>query len=106
MIRLWVDDLRPMPKNFDKHARTAGEAIAELSTGHVTEISLDHDLGPEDAGTGYDVAAWIEREVALSEFVPPRWGVHSSNPVGFARIERALVSAWQIHIAREKECIE
>ncbi|HHQ4547340.1 MULTISPECIES: cyclic-phosphate processing receiver domain-containing protein [Aeromonas] len=33
--------------------------IAWLETETVTEISLDHDLGDDDRGTGYDVILWI-----------------------------------------------
>jgi len=35
------------------------EAIALLETGQVRELSLDHDLGDDTRGTGYDVVLWV-----------------------------------------------
>ena len=55
------------------------EAIALLESGQVEEISLDHDLGDDEHGTGYDVVLWIEEAVALRGFKPPRMFVHSAN---------------------------
>ena len=55
------------------------EAIELLKTGEVTEISLDHDLGDDVRGTGYDVVLWIEEAVACRFFVPPSIKVHSAN---------------------------
>jgi len=55
------------------------EAIALLESGAVEELSLDHDLGDDERGTGYDVVLWIEEAVALRGFKPPRIFVHSAN---------------------------
>jgi len=55
------------------------EAIALLESGAVEELSLDHDLGDDERGTGYDVVLWIEEAVALRGFKPPRISVHSAN---------------------------
>ncbi len=55
------------------------EAITLLESGSVVEISLDHDLGDDERGTGYDVVLWIEEAVALRGFKPPRISVHSAN---------------------------
>ncbi|MEG0002755.1 cyclic-phosphate processing receiver domain-containing protein [Comamonas sp.] len=41
------------------------EEIRLLETGAVNEIRLDHDLGNESRGTGYDMILWIEEAVAL-----------------------------------------
>ena len=48
------------------------EAIKLLKTGQVEEISLDHDLGDAERGTGYDVVLWIEDVVATEGFTPPK----------------------------------
>lgn len=64
------------------------EAIAILKTGVVTHISLDHDLGDDVRGTGYDVILWIEEAVVTSNFVPPVILVHSAN--ASARIKMIL----------------
>ncbi len=55
------------------------EAIALLESGAVEELSLDHDLGDDERGTGYDVVLWNEEAVALRGFKPPRISVHSAN---------------------------
>ena len=55
------------------------EAIALLESGAVEELSLDHDLGDDERGTGYDVVLWIEEAVALRGFKSPRIAVHSAN---------------------------
>lgn len=55
------------------------EAIALLETGNVSHISLDHDLGDDDHGTGYDVVLWIEEAVMTRGFTPPQMSVHSAN---------------------------
>jgi hypothetical protein len=91
-IHLWLDDERPAPAGW-QHVRTAAEAIAALRAGGVVEISLDHDLGEDSAGTGYDVACAIEREAAEGGLAGLRWRIHSANPVGRAKMEAALRSA-------------
>ncbi|WP_439037769.1 cyclic-phosphate processing receiver domain-containing protein [Agarivorans sp. QJM3NY_25] len=40
-----------------------------LKTGEVTEISLDHDLGNDDHGTGYDVVLWIEEQTLKTSII-------------------------------------
>jgi hypothetical protein len=91
-IRVWLDDVRPAPEGWVR-AYTAGEAIALLEAGYVVEISLDHDLGDQaTCGTGYDVATWIEEQVALHAFEPPAIGIHSANVVGCERMQRAIES--------------
>jgi len=92
-MRLYLDDVRPTPEGFDLRAYTAQEAIAYLKAGTVTFISFDHDLGPPEAGTGYDVACWIELAAVGEDIVVPTWDVHSDNPVGRMNIIRAMQSA-------------
>ena len=53
--------------------------MALLETGEVEELSLDHDLGDDERGTGYDVVLWIEEAVALRGFSPPKIAIHSAN---------------------------
>ncbi len=77
-MRVYLDDERATP---DGWVRTfwPDEVIALLETGQVLELSLDHDLGDDERGTGYDVVLWIEEAVALNGFVPPKIAVHSAN---------------------------
>lgn len=63
-----------------------------LETGKVTHLSLDHDLGDDERGTGYDVIVWIEEAVATRGFVPPKLSVHSANSAARARMEAGIRS--------------
>jgi len=92
-MKVWLDDERTMPSDFDCHAKTAGEAIALLGRGTVTLISLDHDLGDEQNGTGYDVACFIEQAAYSGQLAPIKVKIHSANPVGRARMEQAISRA-------------
>jgi hypothetical protein len=59
-MKVWLDDLRPMPAGFDD---------------------------PEN-GTGYEVAKWIEEHAFRwsqgepGGLPPLEWRIHSRNPVG------------------------
>ena len=77
-MRVYLDDERVTSEGW---TRTYGpdEVIALLKTGAVREFSLDHDLGDDERGSGYDVVLWIEQAVALEGFVPPKIAVHSAN---------------------------
>ncbi|MBF4333332.1 hypothetical protein EAY29_24230, partial [Vibrio anguillarum] len=59
-------------------------------SGNVTEISLDHDLGDDDHGTGYDVVLWIEEAVITRGFVPPIMKVHSANSSARMKMELGI----------------
>lgn len=91
-MKLWVDDERPKPQDFDIWAKTADEAIRILNLGGVTEISLDHDLGSLEK-TGYSVAVWIEAAASNGYLAKLKWSVHSANPPGRRNIEMALRKA-------------
>lgn len=101
-MKIYLDDVRPCPKGWEL-AETAWYAIDLLKTEDVTHISLDHDLGPESAGTGYDVLKWIEEEVFTAGYEPPRMTVHSANPVGRRRMEQAIQSILRGHELQEQE---
>ena len=77
-MKVYLDDERPTPSGWIR-VYWPDEAIELLKTGQVEEISLDHDLGDDDRGTGYDVVLWIEEEVVLRGFAPPKMNVHSAN---------------------------
>lgn len=114
-MKLWLDDIRPAPPGWE-WARSTVRAIALLSTGEVTEVSLDHDLGQGGVsqtaagilvggadcapGCGYDVATWIEERAHAGELAPIRWSVHSANPVGRQRMVAAMESAERAWVAQ------
>lgn len=77
-MRVFLDDERTTPEGWVR-VYWPDEAIALLESGAVEELSLDHDLGDDERGTGYDVVLWIEEAVALRGFRPPRISVHSAN---------------------------
>lgn len=89
-MKLFLDDERIAPDGWTQ-VRWPDEAIKLLQTGVVTHLSLDHDLGDDLRGTGYDVLLWIEQESALRGFIPPaRMEVHSANPAGRKRMLSAI----------------
>ena len=95
-MRVWLDDLREAPASWTR-VTTPEEAIELLRTGEVKELSLDHDLGldsPDAERSGYSVLLWLERELAEGRWrLPlPSIRIHSANPVGRARMERAISS--------------
>jgi len=77
-VKVFLDDERATPAGWVR-AYWPAEVIKMLETGAVTDLSLDHDLGDDQRGTGYDVILWIEEAVALRGFVPPRITIHSAN---------------------------
>jgi hypothetical protein len=98
-VRIFLDDERPTPEGWVR-ASWPQEVIALLEAGGVTEVSLDHDLGNDERGTGYDVVLWVEEAVATQRFVAPKLVVHSANSSarakmeqGIAKIERLIAQA-------------
>jgi hypothetical protein len=77
-MRIFLDDERATPEGWIR-AYWPDEVIALLNAGGVTELSLDHDLGDDTRGTGYDVIVWIEEAVATRDFHPPKISIHSAN---------------------------
>lgn len=88
-MRIYLDDERATPEGWTR-VYWPDEAIALLETGNVSEISLDHDLGDDERGTGYDVIAWIEEAVVTRGFVPPIVRMHSANPAARVRMEAGI----------------
>jgi hypothetical protein len=90
-IRLWLDDIRPMPEDFDVHVRSASVAIEILDHFKVGKISFDHDLGGQQ--TGYDVAKFIEKGAQDGTIQSLEWHIHSANPPGAKNISAAMKKA-------------
>ena len=93
-MKIYLDDERPTPSGWTP-ARWPEEVIALLESGGVTHVSLDHDLGDDERGTGYEIVLWVENAVVTRGFVPPILTVHSANSsaklkmlAGIASIER------------------
>jgi hypothetical protein len=94
-LKVWLDDVRSMPNDFDLHVKTADEAIKKLKTNQVSIISLDHDLGEEDSKTGYDVAKFIEKSAFEGSLDPLEIRIHSANPVGVNNMKMCINNAYR-----------
>jgi hypothetical protein len=88
-LRVWLDDERPAPEGWVA-CRWPGEVIALLEQGAVEQMSLDHDLGDDAHGTGYDVLQWLEEAVATRGYLAPTIHVHTANPAARARMLAAV----------------
>lgn len=97
-MRVYLDDERTPPEGWVL-VRWPQEVIALLEQGGVEEISLDHDLGDDRRGTGYDVVLWIERAVAERGFAPPRMRVHSANSSARLKMEAGIAAIDRLHRA-------
>ena len=102
IMNLWIDD-DPNRKSPDGWfvARDSATALLFVATFHNTleSISFDHDLGGGD--TSVPVVDYIERMAWRGEFnTPITMTVHSANPVGAKRIQRAIDQTykwWGLH---------
>lgn len=90
-MKVFLDDERVTPAGWTR-VYWPREAIRLLETGTVEEISLDHDLGDDGRGTGYDVILWIEEAVALRGFQPPKIIVHSANSSARDKMEAGVLA--------------
>lgn len=90
-MKVYLDDERIAPDGWIQ-VRWPEDAIRLLESGEVTELSLDHDLGDDAHGTGYDVVLWIEEAVATRGFRPPSIKVQSANSSARMKMESGIRS--------------
>ncbi|MFC1813656.1 cyclic-phosphate processing receiver domain-containing protein [Thermodesulfobacteriota bacterium] len=100
-MKVYLDDERLTPDGW-RRVYWPEEAIELLKTGKVTEISLDHDLGDDERGTGYDVILWIEEAVATKGFHPPIIHTHSANPSARRKMKLGIASIRQFSKAHDR----
>ena len=91
LMRVYLDDERATPEGWIR-TYWPQEVITLLERGCVTEVSLDHDLGDDERGTGYDVILWLEEAVATRGFRPPKIVVHSANASARLKMEAGILS--------------
>jgi hypothetical protein len=100
-MKVWLDDCRKMPSDYDIHTKSARETIELLKTGKVSHISLDHDLGISmELGNGHQVADFIEEQAFYNKIPRVKWAVHSSNAPEVIRMTITLKNAdryWDKH---------
>ena len=117
MIKIWVDDERPMPEGYDIWCHSTNEAIAEIARiwgwqysadeGLDITISIDHDAGQfvDDGGDFVTVLKaysqpWASFPYSKTNYEgffskpedgsPLKVHFHSANPVGVKNM-RAIV---------------
>ena len=111
-MNVWLDDERDPNDPIIQYkfgaepsmvwVKTAHTAIQILKSGNVEYMSFDHDLGP-GAGTGYEVAKWVEEQAYYGGIPRFTWTVHSANPEGSKKIVQAMQSAERFWREHEKE---
>ena len=93
-MKIFLDDVRDTPEGYVR-CYWPQEVIELLKSNPVSELSLDHDLGDDEKGAGYDVLKWIEEEVYTNNFTPPKViKVHSANPIAKQRMLSAIASIY------------
>ncbi|MCJ7713025.1 hypothetical protein MUO66_01000 [Candidatus Bathyarchaeota archaeon] len=90
-MKVYLDDKRETPEGWIR-VYWPKEAIDILKQGSVEEISLDHDLGDDQRGTGYDVIKWIEEQVITNNFKPPKIKIHTANCSAREKMEAGVRS--------------
>lgn len=95
-MKLWLDDIRPMPLNYTHHAYSVEVAkmmILEAERNHETieVIDCDHDLGDyaQYGGDGIKLLDWL---VERGTLYPIK--LHTMNPVGRQNMERMIQRYW------------
>lgn len=101
-MRIYLDDERATPPGWTR-CYWPDEVIRHLEAGGVTAVSLDHDLGDDERGTGYDVVTWIEEAVIVRGFdAPAVITVHSANSSARIKMEAGIASIAR-HMAARAE---
>lgn len=93
-MKIFLDDLRPVPDEFDLVFRSGKSLLRYLKENpnqHYELISFDHDLG-ENTLTGYDVVKEIVDDLDIN-FTFDRFQFHTANVVGFRNMYYYLVNA-------------
>lgn len=98
-MNVYLDDERKTPDGYVR-VYWPNEAIDLLKSNKVELISLDHDLGDDARGTGYDVILWIEQAVFLDGFVPPVMVVHSANSSARIKMNLGIQNIISLHNKR------
>ena len=102
MIKIWVDDERPAPKDYDLAAKSVCEAIMALTISANAQtndeeilLDLDHDAG-EYRRYGGDYITILHFLEYINKTVEGKVTIlvhlHSANPVGVKNM-RAVINA-------------
>lgn len=89
-MKVYLDDEREAPEGWYR-CYWPDQVIRLLKKLCVTHLSLDHDLGDDEKGTGYDVLLWLEEQVVTKGFPPPKHiTVHSANVSAREKMQKAI----------------
>lgn len=96
-MKIWLDDIRPMPKEYTHHSFSVDDAKmtileAERNNTPIEVIDCDHDLGEyaQFGGDGIKLLDWLaERETYYPILL------HTANPVGRQNMERLIERYWK-----------
>jgi len=92
-MKIYLDDERDAPDGWVR-LHWPSDVILVIKSGlEVTHISLDHDLGNDDRGTGYDVILWLEEQVYNGTMIAvPELKVHSANSSARIKMEAGITN--------------
>lgn len=95
-MKIYIDDVRQEPDGWVR-CYWPDEVLQLCELAHVEAVSLDHDLGDDERGTGYDVLRTLEEwahsdDEEVRDRVPPTLKVHSANVAARARMESAIAA--------------
>lgn len=97
--RIWVDDIRPMPKEYNMHLRTVDEVISAIEYMEAKQhysievISLDHDAGDfaKYGGDYIKILDWLEEKQVVDGWqIDWLFNIHSQNPIGVEKMEQII----------------
>lgn len=91
-MKLWIDDKRPMPDDYDIHVYTVEDAIQHISKGIISHVGFDNDLG-EGLREGYELACWIEEQAYYGNINSMTYSIQSDNSSARPRIRQAMENA-------------
>ena len=98
MLKIWVDDVRPVPKDYILCRTTADtlELLRNLEPNTEVFLDLDHDAG-DFAKYGGDYIEILNQLERLHMPIKPIIHVHSMNPVGKRNMIRiARHNGWEV----------
>ena len=89
-LKVYLDDKRNTPHGYFR-VFWPSQMYHILEEFEVNEISLDHDLGDDDIGTGYDVVCYIEEKVYFNKgYVVPVIKTHTDNSSARDKMQRGI----------------
>ena len=95
--KIWVDDIRPMPKEYNMYLRTVDEVISVIEYIEAKQhysieiISLDHDAGDYGPPDYIKILDWLEEKQAIDNLqIDWLFDIHSQNPIGVEKMKQII----------------